>query len=120
METKKKAKMNALMSLKDAMSQLIGSDIKGGMKKVTVAADDEKGLKKGLDKAKEMLGLETADEEGELCDECGMKHEGGHDEEAEKESPELESSEGKEEESLEDLKKQLEDLKAKITAKMVK
>lgn len=110
MDPKMKAKMNALKSLKDVMSQLIGSDIKGGMSKVTVAAGDKEGLKEGLEKAKELVSKD------DVCEECGGKHEEG----AEHESEELEASEGESEESLEDLQKQLEDLKAKIQAKTMK
>jgi hypothetical protein len=127
METKIKAKMNALKSLKDAMSQLIGSDIKGGMKKVTVAADDKAGLEKGLDKAKELLHGKTGDmleSEGPLCNECGGMHEEGEEHEA-KEDDKEEASEhslGEEEtdESLEDLQAKLAELKAKIEKKTKK
>lgn len=53
------AKLKVLKHLKDMASQMMGDDLKGGMdgmKKVTVAAPDEAGLKEGLDKAKEVVG----------------------------------------------------------------
>lgn len=48
---KKAAKLDTLKALSDSMSDLMG----GNLKKVTVAAKDEKGLKEGLDKAKELM-----------------------------------------------------------------
>jgi hypothetical protein len=57
-EDKKMAKMKALTELRSAMSghekEGLGKAI--GMKKVTVAAPDEKGLEKGLETAKDLIG----------------------------------------------------------------
>lgn len=50
----KKAKMTMLQALKDDMSGMMGNEMKG-MKKVTVAAPDEEGLKEGLNKAEELM-----------------------------------------------------------------
>jgi hypothetical protein len=65
----KEAKMAAVSEMKkmaeDAMSEKLGS-----LKKVTVAAPDEEGLKKGLEKAEEIVeaspeGMESEAEESE-------------------------------------------------------
>lgn len=61
--SKKKGKMAALKNLRKAMMDEMGGE---GMKKVSVMAKDKKGLKKGLDKAKEILGGESEDSE-EMC-----------------------------------------------------
>lgn len=57
-EDKKMAKIKALTELRGAMSghekDGLGKAI--GMKKVTVAAPDEKGLEKGLETAKDLIG----------------------------------------------------------------
>lgn len=55
------AKMKMLQELKKMATDMMSGDLKGkmdGLKKVTVAAEDEHGLQKGLDKAKEILGQE--------------------------------------------------------------
>lgn len=49
-----KAKMSVLKDLHKHMGNMMGDDMMG-LKKVTVAAPDSEGLKKGLDKAEEML-----------------------------------------------------------------
>jgi len=72
----KKAKMSMLEALKSEMSGMMGDDLKG-LKKITVASPDKEGLKEGLDKAEEMLDKSEDAEEGEVCPECGMKHEDG-------------------------------------------
>jgi len=51
---KKKGKMSALSELRDMASSMMGGDM-DELKKVTVAAKDKKGLKKGLEKAKQIL-----------------------------------------------------------------
>lgn len=53
--SKMKGKMAALKGLHKMASDMMGADMKG-MKKVSVIAKDKKGLKKGLDKAEDMLG----------------------------------------------------------------
>lgn len=50
----KAGKMCALKELRDVASSMMGDDM-GELKKVTVAAKDKKGLKEGLEKAKELL-----------------------------------------------------------------
>ena len=108
-----------------------------GLKKVTVASNDEQGLKSGLDKAKEMLQKhegemkdDSSEDEYDDQDEEGPNHmptekeatsfgaEKGEspetDEEEAAESPEEEKHEEGSPEHLAALKKELEDAKAHI------
>lgn len=72
-EMEKKAKSDMLRKLSDEMKEMMRegydeSDLGKKMMKVTVAADDEEGLKKGLSKAEEIMkgrmsGLTTDDSE---------------------------------------------------------
>lgn len=60
MEMKKKAKSDMLKKLSEEMQQMMregyeDSDLKDKLMKVTVAAEDEDGLKKGLSKAEEIM-----------------------------------------------------------------
>jgi len=55
--SKSKGKMAALKGLHKMASEMMGADM-ANMKKVSVIAKDKKGLKKGLNKAKQMLGDE--------------------------------------------------------------
>lgn len=50
-------KMAALKNLRSMASGMMGGDL-AGLKKVTVAAKDKKGLAQGLDKAKELVSDE--------------------------------------------------------------
>jgi hypothetical protein len=50
----KEAKMNVIKHLKDMASHEMGGKL-DGLKKVSVMSDSEKGLEKGLDKAKDIL-----------------------------------------------------------------
>ena len=52
--SKKKGKMAALKGLHRMASDMMKGDLKG-LKKVSVMAKDKKGLKKGLEKAEDML-----------------------------------------------------------------
>lgn len=71
MDKKSAAKMSMLKELRNSMSKHMGEDIKGkmdGAKKVTVMADSEENLKKGLDKAKDIVedpmeAMESPEEE---------------------------------------------------------
>lgn len=58
-------KMEILQQLKEMASGMIGSDL-SELKKITVAAKDTDGLKKGLEKAEEMLG-DDEESEDEYC-----------------------------------------------------
>lgn len=53
-------KMSALKGLHKMASDMMGSDL-SGMKKVTVAAKDKKGLKAGLKKAEDIVSDEDCD-----------------------------------------------------------
>lgn len=53
--SKMKGKMAALKGLHKMASDMMGADMKG-MKKVSVIAKDKKGLKKGLEKAEDIIG----------------------------------------------------------------
>lgn len=64
---KKKGKMAALSELRELASSMMGDDL-GEMKKVTVAAKDKKGLKKGLETAEKMLDKKKMMEDDE--EEC--------------------------------------------------
>lgn len=92
-DNEKNAKMGVLQDLRNQASQAMGGKLKD-LKKVTVASNDENGLKAGLDKAKEIIdqkrpGFHEADD-------GHTKHslfgEGTAEEEME-ESPEEEASE---------------------------
>lgn len=65
-DMKKDAKLSVLKELRKMASDMMGDDVKGGMmKKVTVAAPSEEGLKMGLEKAEDMVeGEEPESEEG--------------------------------------------------------
>lgn len=54
-ENEKKAKMSAVKDLSSIAKEAMSDGMKG-LKKVTVASNDEEGLKSGLEKAKELLG----------------------------------------------------------------
>jgi len=60
--SKKEGKMCALKELRDMMTGMMGSDL-ADLKKVTVAAKDEEGLKAGLKKAKQLLDEEEDESE---------------------------------------------------------
>jgi hypothetical protein len=78
---KKMAMKKSLMELIDLMDDMEGDsygDELKGMKKVTVAAPDEEGLKKGLSKAEQLLKMrsgmdmdsEDEEESEEECEGC--------------------------------------------------
>jgi len=89
-DSEKEAKSGVLSEMKDMASKMMGDKVKG-LKKVTVASDSEEGVKKGLEKAKDLLGHSMSEESPEM--------EGS--EVAEEESPEHEQEESKEEEMQE-------------------
>lgn len=118
----KKGKEDTLGHLINDMMDMDGSKVKG-LKKVTVASNSPKGLEKGLDKAKEIIGHSPTggieDEEMPEHESPEMEEEESPEHEAE-ESPEMEESEheeGYEEESPEeesDIEAQIEKLKEKL------
>lgn len=108
---KKKARGESLSSTErgakgSVLKELIGDmagEMGGKLKKVTVAAPSKKGLEKGLDKAREMMGSLPSDEEMEKMT---SDAEGGHEEESEY---------GKEsEDTVKELKAKIKELEAKI------
>lgn len=104
MDMQKDAKLTALKDLRSLASSMMGEGLKSKMsapkKAVTVAADDEKSLMEGLDKAKEMVP--EMDE---------MMPEGEMEEEMEEEMPSDKDS------AIANLKKQIEELKAMMLKK---
>lgn len=80
-----KAKSSVLEDLMSDMFDQDGDKVKG-LKKVTIASNSPKGLEKGLDKAKEMLGDKGMSDEDMPEGEESAEHEA-------EESPELEASE---------------------------
>jgi len=113
----KKGKEETLQSLIDDMMEMDSGKVKG-LKKVTVASDSPKGLEKGLDKAKELIGhAPTGGLEGEeeMPEGEEMMEEEMPEGELE-ESPEMEEAEHEEEESEspEELEAEIEKLKEKL------
>jgi len=75
----KKAKMSVLENLHKDMSGMLSDDVKG-LKKVTVASKDTKGLKEGLNKAEEMIsGPNSEVEENEEDQEMASDEENSDD-----------------------------------------
>lgn len=106
----KKGKEETLQSLIDDMMGMDGDKVKG-LKKVTVASNSPKGLEKGLDKAKELIGNAPVSEEMMSDEEMPE----GEEEMMEEEMPEgEESSEMEDEESAEDVEAEIEKLKEKL------
>lgn len=99
---KKEAKLKALSDMRGIASDMMKDGLKGGLSKVTVAADNPEHLKEGLEKAKEILAKKELP---------GME-----DESSEMESPEEESLEG-EEMSPEEIDAEIERLMALKKAK---
>lgn len=106
-----KAKSGILQDLMDDMMGMEGDKVKG-LKKVTVASNSPKGLEKGLEKAKEIVGDAPMAEDEEMPE--GEEMAEGEEHEAE-ESPEMEVAEHEgEEKEVEDLKAEIEKLKEKL------
>lgn len=64
-EKQAKAKMDVLNELMDMMSKNIEGKVGAGLKKVTVAAPDDKGLEEGLEMAEELVSSEPESEESD-------------------------------------------------------
>jgi hypothetical protein len=73
--TAKKAKMGVLKEIRDMAASDMGEEVKG-IKKVTVAAPDEAGLKEGLEKAEEIV--KSSSSPCEICEKspCACDGEG--------------------------------------------
>lgn len=118
-DMKKEAKLTALKGLRKTASEMMGSGIKDAVepkKTVTVAADNTEDLKKGLDKAKEIVpDFNKFMEESE--DEDGMDT--VSEEEAETVEDEAEESPEYQMEEEHELRERIKELEAKL-AKMSK
>lgn len=115
-----KAKMGVLNELRDDMSSEMGDNLKGMMaKKVSVMAGNKEDLKKGLDKAKQLVGEMPNGEESEMespAHEAAESVEEERSEHEEEELPELQGDELAEaalDDQIKELQKKLEKLKAK-------
>lgn len=87
------SKLAVLQHLKDEMSKLMAGDLQGGMKKVTVAAPDQAGLKDGLAKAQDLMGKDThLDDDSLETDDDELEEDGEHEHEADDDSLEGEHS----------------------------
>lgn len=80
-DSEKKAKLSALGEAHKMASDMMKGGL-GGLKKVTVAADSKQGLKKGLEKAEDILGEQ--DEEDSMMglheDDEASEHKSAQDE----------------------------------------
>jgi hypothetical protein len=95
-ESKLRAKASMAKELSDMLGGDLTEDITSGLKKVTVASDSEEGLKKGLEKAEDVLEEDDSESEDESED-----------------SSEEADSADEIEMKIEELKRQLEDIKSK-------
>jgi hypothetical protein len=93
--------MKAKACMSKACSDSLADDLLGGVQKVTVASDSKQGLKKGLEKAEEVIESEDREEDSEESEES-EKDENKEDSE-DPESLKLEIAKLKSE--IEDLKK---------------
>ena len=103
------ADQKASLGVLGELRKLAQDEMKGKManlKKVTVASDSKEGLKKGLEKAEEVLESKCPECEGEEC-ECESE------EYESEEAPEAEESEELSEEEIDAKIKELMALKAK-------
>ena len=115
----KDAKLKAVHEMRKMATDEMSEPLKH-LKKVTVASNDPEGIKMGLDKAKEMLGHGSMEEEGSPEEEAS---ESPHEEQMEDMHPEMEMSEGegseKEEEQMspEELQAKIEELQMMLKEK---
>lgn len=99
--------MKAKACMSKACSDALSEDLMGGVQKVTVASNSKKGLKKGLEKAEDVLESADMEEESEDREE--------ESEDMEEESEDSEKSESKEDsEDSESLKLEIAKLKSEI------
>jgi hypothetical protein len=104
-------KMHAKAAMAKELSDSLGADITDGikgLKKVTVASDSEEGLKKGLEKAEDVLGEKESEDE-EMGEKDQAKMDGYEDQQEESEPLEKDDVS----EKIKELEKQLQELKAK-------
>ena len=113
MDMKSQSKLKALKELNKVMKDMMGEEVKskiGGLKKVTVAASNAEDLKKGLNKAEEILDKPSLEEV--LSDEDSQES----DEHEMQESEEMENEEENSDKKMskEDIMAQIEKLKAAL------
>lgn len=114
-EDEKAAKLAALKDLRAEMRGMMGNDLTDRMNKVTVAADNKEDLKKGLDKAKDLVAKAPGMKDGSL-----EEHDESPEEEA-SETPEEEASEHEtpdeqgHEDKIAELEKKIAELKALLS-----
>lgn len=101
-EPEKNAKMSVLSHLRDMAQESMGSKLKG-LKKVSVASDSPEGLEKGLDKAKEIISSDDAEQE--MADENS-----GHEQMSHVPHPEEVPNEHDEDMSLDEIEEKLQEL----------
>ena len=82
-DAEKKAKLTALKEAHGMASDMLKDKV-SGVKKVTVASDSKEGLKKGLEKAEEIIG-ENESEDEEMGESDESKSEGYEDQQEESE-----------------------------------
>ena len=97
-------KMKAKAEMAKELSNLLGSDIAEGVKKVTVASDSQEGLEEGLEKAQEILESSSEESDEEMKEESEDSEE--EIEQESEESMDLESQISELEEKIKQLKKQ--------------
>jgi hypothetical protein len=119
---KKASEMKAKASMAKELSSMLGDsmldDMKGGMKKVTVASNNEEGLKKGLEKAEDILEKKSMEESESLEEESPEEMLGEEEEDKEPKHmmhrERMGMKDDSEEESMSDLKKEIEMLKQEL------
>lgn len=113
----KDAKLRAIHEMRKMATDEMALPLKG-IKKVTVASDSPEGVKKGLEKAKEMLGHE-AGPEAHALDEAMPGHEESEELEtsAEHEAEGVEGEAAEEEMSPEEIQAKIDELQALLKAK---
>lgn len=117
-EGKLRAKASMAKELSDMLGGDLTDDITSGLKKVTVASNSEEGLKSGLKKAEDVLEEDDSESEDESEDSSSeeaegegmhMKHRYRHGQHEASEGESADEIEMK----IEELKRQLEDIKSK-------
>ena len=107
---KMKAKASVAKELSDMLGEDITEDIKG-MNKVTVASDSEEGLKKGLEKAEDVVSSKMKDQ---MFDDEDSEYKDDEDSEYKEDKySDMEEEHGDIEDKIRELEDQIRDLKSK-------
>ena len=112
----KQATGDVLHDLMSYLSSLQGDKVKG-LKKVTVASNDPKGLVMGLSKAKDMLKDGEDESEDESSEDPAEELMESPEDEHKEEESEHDEDESHDDESPEALKKQIEMLKSQLASR---